>query len=99
MNRVLSGFICVGAGRQLTCRAEATQDQDREILLLGENICVYISYFTFTWDVDEYRLAEVSKIFPTKHFTPDPNLVVDASLKPIQGAMCACQKVDLRSIK
>lgn len=51
--------------------------------------------FTFGWDVDEHRVAKLSKLFPTKHFAPDPNLMVGVSLKAINGAMGALHKVDL----
>lgn len=52
--------------------------------------------FTFRRDEDEYRVTKSSKLFPTKHFAANPNLVIDASSKPVKGAMCAFHKVHLR---
>lgn len=51
--------------------------------------------FTFKWNVHKHRVAELSELFPTRHFASDPNLVVDASPKRIKRPMCLFPKVCL----
>lgn len=51
---------------------------------------------TFRRDVDEHGVAEFSEIFPGEHLAPDPHLVVDVGLEPVQVAVRAPHQVHLR---
>lgn len=51
--------------------------------------------FTFGRDVDKHGLTKASELFPSKHFAPNPNFMIDVCLKSIKRATGGFHKFDL----
>lgn len=60
-----------------------------------QTACKHPWEFTFSWDVDEHWASEFSKLFFAEHSAPNPHLMIDVSLKPVKGALCAPGQVNL----